>query len=87
MRLHGQMSQWWARPRFAEDHTGAAVHGVSTNASTTEISSLWISWPARALDLVHEIKPAATIVRDLVERACRLIEQRLTASEVVRRHS
>jgi enoyl-[acyl-carrier protein] reductase II len=32
----------------------------------------------QSVELVHEMKPAATIVRDLVEGAHHLIEQRLT---------
>jgi NAD(P)H-dependent flavin oxidoreductase YrpB (nitropropane dioxygenase family) len=60
--------------------------GFPSNASTTgDIESMDLL-AGQSVGLVHEIKPAATIVRDLVERACRLIEQRLTL-EVVRRHS
>jgi NAD(P)H-dependent flavin oxidoreductase YrpB (nitropropane dioxygenase family) len=33
----------------------------------------------QSVGLVHEIKPAATIVRDLVDGARKLIEQGLTA--------
>ena len=58
--------------------------GFPPNAAATgDIASMSLL-AGQGVGLVHEILPAATIVRDLVEGASRLIEQRL-ASTLIRR--
>ena len=60
--------------------------GFPPNAvATGDIESMNLL-AGQSVGLVHEIKPAATIVRDLVEEARQLIEQRLTPA-VVRRQA
>jgi len=53
--------------------------GFPPNAAATGDIEAMDLLAGQSVGLVHEIKPAATIVRDLVEGARKLIEQRLTA--------
>jgi nitronate monooxygenase len=59
--------------------------GFPPNAAATgdDIESMDLL-AGQSVGLVHEIKPAATIVCDLVEGARQLIEQRLTPTLVGR---
>ncbi len=68
---HGQLNRWSAKRRLRVRLSGAAVHGVPTEAMDL--------LAGQSVGLVHEIKPAATLVRDLADGARKLIEQRLAA--------
>jgi nitronate monooxygenase len=53
--------------------------GFPPNATATGDIEAMDLLAGQSVGLVHEIKPAATIVRDLVDGARKLIEQGLTA--------
>jgi NAD(P)H-dependent flavin oxidoreductase YrpB (nitropropane dioxygenase family) len=58
--------------------------GFPPNATATGDIESMILLAGESVGLVHEIKPAALIIRDLVEGARQLIERRLTPTLVGR---
>src|SRR5215813_565278 len=82
---HGQMNRWWPDQIAGQTIPVLRFMGFPPNAAATgDIESMDLLM-GQSVGLVHEIKPAALIIRDLVEGARQIIEQRLTPTLSVAR--